>query len=167
MRAGLGFDIHRLVPERPLRLGGIEIPSPVGLLGHSDGDALLHALCDALLGAAALGDIGDHFPDSDPAYRGIDSARLLAATLDKVHAAGWTPVNVDATVIAQQPRLSPHKGAIRARVALLLGLDPGCVSIKAKTAEGLDAIGRGEAIAAQAVVLLERIEQGNSCKNAV
>jgi 2-C-methyl-D-erythritol 2,4-cyclodiphosphate synthase len=155
MRIGIGYDIHRLVPDRPLRLGGVEIPSPRGLLGHSDGDALLHALCDALLGAAGLGDIGDHFPDTDPATRGIDSARLLAIVLERVRAAGFAVHNVDTNIIAQQPRLGPHKEAIRRRLAELLALDPARVSVKAKTNEGLDAVGRGEAIAAQAVVLLE------------
>jgi 2-C-methyl-D-erythritol 2,4-cyclodiphosphate synthase len=167
MRIGLGYDIHRLVPNRPLRLGGIEIPSPVGLLGHSDGDVLLHAICDALLGAAALGDLGEHFPDTDPALRGIDSARLVAATLEKVRAAGFRPGNLDANIIAQQPRLMPHKPAIRRRVAELLGLDPCCVSIKAKTAEGLDAIGQGQAIAAQAVVLLDEIARDNPAEKTV
>jgi len=155
MRVGLGYDIHRLVRDRPLRLGGVDIPSPLGLLGHSDGDVLLHAVCDALLGAAALGDIGEHFPDTDPAFRGAHSSRLLAATLDKVRAAGYQPVNLDATVVAQQPRLGPHKAAIRQRLAELLGLDPSLVSIKAKTNEGLDAVGQGQAIAAHAVVLLK------------
>jgi 2-C-methyl-D-erythritol 2,4-cyclodiphosphate synthase len=155
MRIGLGYDIHRLVRDRPLRLGGVAIPSPLGLLGHSDADALLHAVCDALLGAAALGDIGEHFPDADPAWLGADSARLLAATLDKVRAAGFAPVNLDATVVAQKPRLTPHKAAIRQRLAELLGLDPAAVSVKAKSNDGLDAVGEGRAIAAYAVVLLE------------
>ncbi len=155
MRIGLGYDIHRLAPGRPLRLGGLDIPSPAGLLGHSDGDALLHAICDALLGAAALGDIGEHFPDTDPALRGADSARLLTATLDKVRAAGFQLVNLDATVIAQQPRLDPHKPAIRHRLAQLLALDPSLVSVKAKSNNGLDAVGQGHAIAAYAVVLLK------------
>ena len=155
MRVGIGYDIHRLAPDRPLRLGGVDIPSPLGLLGHSDGDVLLHAICDALLGAAALGDIGEHFPDDDPLYRGIDSARLLAATLDRVHAAGVTLINLDANVIAQQPRLAPHRPAIRQRLAQLLGLDLSRVSVKARSNEGLDAIGLGRAIAAHAVVLLD------------
>ncbi len=155
MRTGIGYDIHPLAPGRPLRLGGTEIPSPVGPLGHSDGDALLHAICDALLGAAALGDIGEHFPDTDPAWRGADSARLLAETLHKVAAAGLRPVNLDATIIAQQPRLASHKAAIRQRVAGLLGLDHARVSIKAKSNNGLDAVGQGRAIAAVAIVLLE------------
>jgi len=159
MRAGLGYDIHRLVPGRPLRLGGVVLPFHAGLLGHSDGDVLLHAACDALLGAAALGDIGDHFPDTDPAYRDADSARLLAQTLAKLEAAGYRPVNLDATVVAQQPRLGPHKDAIRNRMAHLLGLDPALVSIKAKTNEGLDAVGTGQAIAAYAVALIEKLPE--------
>ena len=155
MRIGIGYDIHRLVAERPLRLGGVDVPAPIGLLGHSDGDVLLHAICDALLGAAALGEIGEMFPDTDPAYKDIDSARLLAATLDKVRAAGFAPVNLDANILAQRPRLAPHKAAVRQRVAELLGLDPARVSIKVRSNEGLDAVGRGEAIAVQAVVLLD------------
>ena len=157
MKIGLGYDIHRLVPGRPLRLGGVGVPSPLGLLGHSDGDVVLHALCDALLGAAALGDIGDHFPDTDPAYAGIDSARLVAATLDKLAAAGFAPANIDVTILAEQPRLGPHKQAIRHRLAGLLRLHPTCVSVKAKTNEGLDAVGRGEAIAAHVAALIENI----------
>lgn len=155
MRIGIGYDIHRLAADRPLRLGGVAIPSPVGLLGHSDGDVLLHAICDALLGAAALGDLGDHFPDDDPAFRGIDSTRLLAATLEKVGASGFTIVNLDTNVIAQRPRLAPHRPAIRENLAALLGLDPSRVSVKARSNEGLDAVGLGQAIAAQAIVLLD------------
>ena len=155
MRIGIGYDIHRLVPERKLRLGGVDVPCEVGLLGHSDGDVLLHAICDALLGAAGLGDIGEQFPDTDPAYKDIDSTRLLAATLDKIHAAGYRVVNVDTNILAERPRLKAHKPAIRARLAALLGLDATAVGLKARTHEGLDAIGRGEAIAAHAVVLLD------------
>lgn len=155
MRIGLGYDIHPLARNRPLRLGGVEIPSTLGLLGHSDGDVLLHAVCDALLGAAALGDVGELFPDTDPALRGADSAQLLASALERVKAAGFAPVNLDATVLAQQPRLAPHKAAIRQRLAQLLGLDPARVSVKAKTNNGLDAVGQGQAIAAYAVVLLK------------
>ena len=154
MRIGIGYDIHRLVEGRPLRLGGVDVPSAFGLLGHSDGDALLHAICDALLGAAGLGDIGEHFPDSDPAYGDADSAELLAACVAKVRAAGFKPVNLDANVLAERPRLARYKAAMRQRVADLLGIAPARVSIKARTHEGLDAVGRGDAIAAQAVVLL-------------
>jgi len=159
MRVGLGYDIHPLAPGRPLRLGGVDIPSPIGLLGHSDGDALLHAVCDALLGAAALGDIGEHFPDTDPAFEGADSARLLASVLEKVRAAGFAPVNLDATVVAHQPRLGPHKAAIRQRLAALLDLGLDRVNVKAKTNNGLDAVGEGRAIAAHAVVLIENVPE--------
>ncbi|MFP4056422.1 MAG: 2-C-methyl-D-erythritol 2,4-cyclodiphosphate synthase [Candidatus Brocadiia bacterium] len=155
MRVGLGYDIHRLVPERPLRLGGVDVPSPLGLLGHSDGDVLLHALCDALLGAAALGEIGELFPDDDPAWQGADSARLVGIALEKVRRAGLGPVNVDANVLAQKPRLGAHREAMGARIAQLLGLSPSQVSVKVRSHEGLDAVGTGQAIAAQAVVLLE------------
>ena len=154
MRIGIGYDIHRLVPDRPLRLGGVDVPAPVGLAGHSDGDVLLHAAFDALLGAAALGDIGSLFPDTDPATRGIDSTRLLGIVLERLHAAGHTVGNLDTNLIAQRPRLAPHQAAIRERLAALLGLGPSHVSVKIRSNEELDAIGRGEAIAAQAVVLL-------------
>jgi len=154
MRVGIGYDIHRLVPDRPLRLGGVDVPAPVGLLAHSDGDVLLHAICDALLGAAALGEIGELFPDSDPAYKDIDSTRLLSATIEKVRAAGYTLGNLDANILAERPRLATHKAAIRQRLAQLLALAPSRVNIKVRSNEELDAVGRGEAIAAQAVVLL-------------
>lgn len=159
IRVGQGWDIHRLVEGRALRLAGIVVPYERGLLGHSDGDAVLHALCDALLGAAALGDLGSHFPDTDPRHRGIDSAELVAAVLRVVLARGWAVVNADVTVIAEQPKLAPFLVAMRTRLAELLQLDADQVSLKAKTAEGLGAVGRGEAIAALAVVLLERREQ--------
>ncbi|MFW6164122.1 MAG: 2-C-methyl-D-erythritol 2,4-cyclodiphosphate synthase [Planctomycetota bacterium] len=158
MRVGIGYDIHRLVAGRPLRLGGVDVPSPLGLLGHSDGDVLLHAVADALLGAAALGDIGEHFPDADPAYQDADSAELLTAALEQVREAGYEPVNLDANVLAERPRLGRHKAMMRERVAALLGLPPERVSIKARSHEGLDAVGRGRAIAAQAVVLIEERE---------
>jgi len=155
MRVGIGYDIHRLAPGRPLRLGGLEVPADRGLVGHSDGDVVLHAICDAMLGAAGLGDIGDHFPDDDPALAGIDSAELVARTLALVRKAGFAPANLDVNIIAEQPRLGPHKQAIRARVADLLGMAPESVSIKARTAEGLGPVGEGLAIAAQAAVLVE------------
>lgn len=136
-------------------LGGVPIPNPKGPLGHSDGDVLLHALCDALLGAAALGDIGTHFPDTDPLWKGADSAALLTHVVGLVTGIGFTPVNVDATVVAEQPKVGPHREAIRARLADLLGLPLDAVSVKAKTSEGLGDIGRGDAIACHAVVLLE------------
>ena len=156
MRIGQGFDIHRLVEGRPLLLAGIAIPFDKGLLGHSDGDAVLHALCDALLGAAGAGDIGTHFPDTDPAYRGADSAVLLAAVLDLVRQRGLELANADITILAEHPRLAPHMGAMRTNLAHLLGVSEAQINLKAKTMEGLDAVGRGEAIAASAVVLLLR-----------
>lgn len=154
LRVGEGWDVHALVPGRRLVLGGIEIPHSAGLLGHSDADALLHAITDALLGAAGLGDIGSHFPDTDPRFKGADSAVLLAEALRAVQAAGWQLVNVDSTVIAQAPRLAPHREAMRQRVAQVLGLVPDAVNIKAKTAEKLGPVGQGLAIEARAVVLL-------------
>ena len=157
LRVGEGWDVHALVPGRRLVLGGVEIPHTAGLLGHSDADALLHAITDALLGAAGLGDIGSHFPDTDPTFKGADSAVLLAEALRAVQAAGWQVVNVDSTVIAQAPRLAPHREAMRARVAQVLGLAPDCVNIKAKTAEKLGPVGQGLAIEARAVVLLQAL----------
>ncbi len=155
MRVGQGYDIHRLVADRPLRLGGIEIVSPVGLLGHSDGDVVLHAISDALLGAIGAGDIGQLFPDTDERWRGADSALLLAEVVRRVTAAGWVVVNLDATIHAERPKLATHRVAMRARIATLLGIGTESVNVKAKTNEGLDAVGRGEAIAATVVVLLE------------
>jgi 2-C-methyl-D-erythritol 2,4-cyclodiphosphate synthase len=153
-RVGQGYDVHALVSGRKLVLGGIEIPFAKGLLGHSDADALLHAVTDALLGGAGLGDIGRHFPDSDARYQGADSRFLLREALARVRAAGWRPVNVDATLIAQQPRLAPYIPAMCATLAADLGLLPGSVNIKGKTNEKLGYLGRNEAIEAQAVVLL-------------
>ncbi len=157
-RVGQGYDVHRLVEGRKLILGGIEIPHPTGLLGHSDADALLHAITDALLGAVALGDIGRHFPDSDPRYKGADSRQLLRGALALVIARGWRPVNVDATLIAQQPRLAPYAAAMVANVAADLGIPLDCVNIKGKTNERLGYLGREEAIEAQAIVLVERVD---------
>jgi 2-C-methyl-D-erythritol 2,4-cyclodiphosphate synthase len=154
LRVGEGWDVHALVPGRRLVLGGVTIPHSAGLLGHSDADALLHAITDALLGAAGLGDIGSHFPDTDPQFKGADSAVLLAEALRAVQAAGWQLVNVDSTVIAQAPRLAPHRDAMRQRVAQVLGLAPDAVNIKAKTAEKLGPVGQCLAIEARAVVLL-------------
>jgi 2-C-methyl-D-erythritol 2,4-cyclodiphosphate synthase len=156
-RIGHGYDLHRLVDGRPLMLGGIRIPSPRGLLGHSDGDVVLHAICDAILGALGAGDIGEHFPDSDPRYGGIDSAELLRQVARLMHQRAARAGNVDVTIVAEQPRLAPHREAMRARIAALLEVAVDCVSVKAKTNEGLDAVGRGEAIAATAVVLLETV----------
>ncbi len=155
IRIGEGWDVHALVEGRPLILGGVHIPYEKGLLGHSDADALLHAITDALLGAAGLGDIGRHFPDTDPQFRCADSAVLLAEALRRVQAAGWRLVNVDSTIIAQAPKLAPHIEAIRARLANILGVDAGCVNIKAKTAEKMGPVGEGRSIEARAVVLLQ------------
>jgi 2-C-methyl-D-erythritol 2,4-cyclodiphosphate synthase len=155
MRIGLGYDLHRLEEGRPLILGGETIPFEKGLVGHSDGDALAHAITDALLGAAALGNIGQHFPDTDPAYKGADSMRLLEAAHGLVREAGYAIVNIDSNIVAQRPKLNPHLDAIRARVAACLGLDVGAVSVKAKTNESVGPEGRGEAIRTEAVVLLE------------
>ena len=154
MRIGQGYDVHRLVAERPLILGGIEIPYEKGLLGHSDADVLLHAISDALLGAAALGDIGAHFPDSDPAYRGADSAELLRAVGDLIRASGYEIGNIDSTVVCQAPKLAPHIPAMRERIAEVLALPVGAVSVKASTEEHMGFTGRGEGIAAHAVCLL-------------
>ena len=153
-RIGIGYDIHRLVEGRPLILGGIQVPHSRGLLGHSDGDVLLHAVADALLGACALGDIGRHFPDTDERFRGADSAMLLGRVLNLVSDKGWRPVNVDVNIIAQEPKFAPLIDEMRGRVASLLSLPLEAVSIKARTNEGLGAIGSGEAIAAQAAVLV-------------
>ena len=154
MRIGQGYDVHRLVAERPLILGGIEIPYEKGLLGHSDADVLLHAISDALLGAAALGDIGAHFPDSDPAYRGADSAELLRAVGDLIRAAGYEIGNIDSTVVCQAPKLAPHIASMRARIAEVLALPVGAGSVKASTEEHRGFTGRGEGIAAHAVCLV-------------
>jgi 2-C-methyl-D-erythritol 2,4-cyclodiphosphate synthase len=156
IRIGEGYDVHALVPGRRLVLGGVEIPHSLGLLGHSDADVLLHAVTDALLGAAGLGDIGQHFPDSDDRWKGADSAELLRQALRTVQRQGWAVGNVDCTVIAQAPRLAPHREAIRRRIAELLDVDPGQVNVKGKTTERLGFVGRGEGIAASAVCLLER-----------
>ncbi len=153
---GIGTDIHRLQSGGPLRLGGVEIPFDQGLLGHSDGDVVLHAVTDAILGAVGLPDIGERFPDSDARYRGADSGALLSEVVADVGSRGWAVVNVDVVVHAERPKLSAHKGAIRGRVAALLGLPADRVSIKAKTNEGLDAVGRGEAIGCTCVVGLCR-----------
>jgi 2-C-methyl-D-erythritol 2,4-cyclodiphosphate synthase len=153
-RIGTGYDIHPLVEGRRLVLGGVEIDFEKGLLGHSDSDALTHALCDALLGAASLGDIGKHFPASDPQYRDVSSLDLLARVARLIDDAGFLVANVDATILAERPKLAPSIDPMRERIAAVLGIDAGQVSVKAKTGEGLDAVGRGEAIAAHAVALL-------------
>ena len=154
MRIGQGFDVHQLVSGRKLVLGGVEIPHDKGLLGHSDADVLLHAICDALLGAAALGDIGRHFADSEAQYKDIDSRILLRETLHLVREAGWRVGNVDATLIAQAPKMAPHIPQMVANIAADLRLEKHAVNVKATTTEQLGYTGRGEGIAAQAVVLL-------------
>jgi len=155
-RIGQGYDVHALAPGRRLILGGVDIPHDAGLLGHSDADALLHAITDALLGAAALGDIGRLFPDSDERWRGADSRALLRGAMAVVREAGWRVGNVDATVVAQAPRIAPHVAAMVANIAADLGIEPGCVNVKGKTHERLGFEGRQEGIVAQAVVLLMR-----------
>ena len=156
MRVGEGWDVHALVEGRRLVLGGIEIPYDRGLLGHSDADALLHAMTDALLGAAGLGDIGSHFPDTDPRFKGADSGLLLAEAAARVRAQGWQIGNVDSTIVAQAPKMAPHIPAMRERIANLLGLNVDQVNVKAKTAEKLGPVGQGLSIEARAVVLLGR-----------
>lgn len=156
LRIGQGYDIHRLAEGRELWLGGIRIESPIGLVGHSDADALLHAIIDAVLGALALGDIGGWFPDTDETWRGADSKMLLRRVLEDERVAAWRLVNLDCTIIAERPKLMAHKEAIRASLAGLFGCDVTCVSVKAKTHEKLDSLGAGEALSAIAVVLLEK-----------
>jgi 2-C-methyl-D-erythritol 2,4-cyclodiphosphate synthase len=158
-RSGIGYDSHRLVPGGPLTLGGVRIPVEVSLAGHSDGDAIAHAITDAVLGAAGAGDIGEMFPDSDPANRNRDSLDMLRRAVARVAEQGWRPVHVDVTVIAEQPKLAPHKTAMRAALGAALGLEPGAVSVKGKTNEGMGWIGRGEGIACIAVATIERLEQ--------
>jgi len=154
VRVGQGFDVHALVKGRKLIVGGVTIPFDKGLEGHSDADVLIHAVCDALLGAAALGDIGRHFPDTDPKYKDADSRVLLRDVARKVREAGFSIANLDATLIAEAPKMAPHIPAMVANLAADLGVQPGQVNVKAKTAERLGAIGRGEGIAAEAVALL-------------
>ncbi len=156
MRIGFGYDAHRFTTGRPLILGGVTIPHPVGLSGHSDADVLTHALGDALLGAVAAGDLGRHFPDRDPAYQGISSLVLLERIMSEVRSRGFQPVNVDITVVAEQPRLAPHIPAMVDRLAPILGLPPEAVSIKATTTEKMGFAGREEGIAAYAVVLVAK-----------
>ena len=154
MRIGQGFDTHALVAGRKLIIGGVDIPHDKGLAGHSDADVLIHAVCDALLGAAGLGDIGTHFPDTDPRYKGIDSRKLLREVARLLHGKKLKISNVDATIIAQAPKMAPHIGRMRENVASDLGIDPSAVNVKAKTAEKLGSIGRGEGIAAEAAALI-------------
>jgi 2-C-methyl-D-erythritol 2,4-cyclodiphosphate synthase len=156
MRVGIGYDIHQLVEGRKLVLGGMHIRHDKGLLGHSDGDALLHAITDALLGAAGLGDIGEMFPETDPKFKDADSGALLKAAFDQVKRRGWEIENIDCNIIAQAPRLKQYKSQMEARIAGLLEIETRRVNVKAKTNEGLDAVGRKEAIATQAVVMLRQ-----------
>jgi 2-C-methyl-D-erythritol 2,4-cyclodiphosphate synthase len=154
LRIGQGFDIHALVAGRKLIIGGVDIPYERGLAGHSDADVLLHAICDALIGAAGLGDIGTHFPDTDPRYRGADSRGLLRAVADLIAAKGLEVVNIDSTIIAQAPKMAPHIARMRQNIAEDLGISAQEVNVKAKTAERLGTLGRGEGIAAEAIALL-------------
>ncbi len=154
IRVGIGFDVHAFAAGRPLVLGGVTIPHDRGLAGHSDADVLLHAVCDALLGAASLGDIGRHFPDSDPSLRGVSSLELLRRTAGLLAAAGWAPLQVDTCVIAEEPRIGALSPRMQAAIARALGIDPGRVGVKATTTERLGFTGRGEGIAAQAVCLI-------------
>jgi 2-C-methyl-D-erythritol 2,4-cyclodiphosphate synthase len=154
-RVGQGFDAHRLVEDRALVLGGVEIPFERGALGHSDADVLAHALCDALLGAAALGDVGGRFPDTDPRWKDADSMELLASCAREVRAAGWQIGNVDATIVVERPKLAPFVEQIRANVAARLQIEPACVSVKAKTSEGMGYTGDGRGIAVYAIAALD------------
>jgi 2-C-methyl-D-erythritol 2,4-cyclodiphosphate synthase len=155
MRVGIGHDTHRLAEGRPLILGGVRVPHVRGLIGHSDADVVLHALTDALLGAAGLGDIGDAFPDTDPAYKDCDSAVFIRDTLARLNQAGWKVVNIDVIIFAEEPKLGPVKAQIRRRLAELLGLAEDAVNVKAKTGEKVGVIGRGEALSAQVVALID------------
>jgi 2-C-methyl-D-erythritol 2,4-cyclodiphosphate synthase len=159
MRIGIGYDIHRFQEGRPLVLGGLTLPGETGLSGHSDADVLLHAVIDSLLGAAGLGDIGQRYPPDDPAYAGADSRRLLAEVIAAVEGAGYRPGSVDATVIAERPKLGPHLPQMREAIAEAVGLDAARVNVKATTNEGIGAIGRGEGIAAIAVALVSELER--------
>lgn len=156
LRVGTGFDVHRLVAGRPCTLGGIQLPHPSGPMGHSDGDAVLHAITDAVLGAAGLDDIGTLFPDKDPQWKGADSARMLALALARVFEKGFVVVNVDVVIATEGPRIAPHRATMRVRIAELLAIDPERVNVKGKTLEGLGALANGAGVAVQAVCLLSR-----------
>lgn len=156
MRIGQGYDVHRLVEGRKLILGGVEIPYDKGLLGHSDADVLTHAIMDALLGAAGMGDIGQHFPDHDPAYAGADSLRLLAAVMEKLSGAGWTVANIDSTIVAQKPKLAGFIPQMQSNLARVIGILPEQVNVKATTEEKLGFTGSGEGIKAQAIALIAK-----------
>jgi 2-C-methyl-D-erythritol 2,4-cyclodiphosphate synthase len=155
-RIGFGYDLHRLVDGRKLILGGVEVPSPKGLLGHSDADVLIHAICDALLGAAGMRDIGYHFPDTDPEYKNIDSKKLLLRVRELIRNKGWHIVNIDSTLVLQSPRISPYIEEMQLALAQMLDVEQGKISIKATTNEGLGYIGTGEGAAAYAVALIKR-----------
>lgn len=155
MRVGIGYDVHRLVEDKPLIIGGVTIPYKLGLLGHSDADVLLHAITDAILGAAALGDIGKHFPDTDPRYKGADSLVLLEESVGLVEKAGFKVVNIDATIIAQEPKMRPYIEDMRRNVAKAIGLDISCINIKATTEEGLGFTGIGQGISSQAICMID------------
>ncbi|MFP4475918.1 MAG: 2-C-methyl-D-erythritol 2,4-cyclodiphosphate synthase [Desulfatibacillaceae bacterium] len=157
MRIGQGYDAHRLVDGRPLILGGVEVPFTKGLEGHSDADVLTHAVCDALLGAAALGDLGRHFPDSDPEYKGVSSMKLLRRVCELIQAQGWAVNNVDVTLVAQGPRIGPFREEMIANLARTLGVEPGRVNVKATTTEGMGFAGKGEGMAAMCVATIRRI----------
>ena len=157
IRIGEGWDVHALVPGRKLILGGIDIPHTLGLLGHSDADVLLHAITDAVLGAAGLGDIGRHFPDTDVQFKGADSSVLLAEAMRRIRGQGWELVNLDCTIVAQAPKLAPHMAAIKASVAKALGAQPDQVNVKAKTAEKMGPVGMGQSMEARAVALLTKV----------
>lgn len=158
MRIGMGYDVHKLVENRKLIIGGVEIPYEKGLLGHSDADVLLHAISDAILGAAALGDIGKHFPDTDPSYKGADSLKLLEEVVKLVNDKGYVIENIDSTIIAQKPKMAPHIPQMRANIAKALGVDIDRVNVKATTEEGLGFTGAGEGISSQAIALLTSVE---------
>ena len=157
MRVGVGFDLHRTGADRPLWLGGVEIAGGPGLFGHSDADCVLHAIADALLGAAGLDDLGTLYPDSDARWKDADSGKLLADVVARAHSAGWRPVNVDVVIATEGPRIAPHRSAMRARIAGLLGLEPEAVNVKGKSLEGLGALAGGAGVAAQAVLLAARV----------
>jgi 2-C-methyl-D-erythritol 2,4-cyclodiphosphate synthase len=156
MRVGIGYDVHKLVTGRKLILGGVVIPFEKGLLGHSDADVLVHAVCDALLGAAAMGDIGLHFPDTDPKFKDISSIKLLAETNEMVHRQGYTIGNIDTIIFAEAPKIGPYRKMMQAKLASTLEVEPNCINIKATTTEGLGFIGKGDGIGAMCVALLEK-----------
>jgi 2-C-methyl-D-erythritol 2,4-cyclodiphosphate synthase len=160
-RVGIGFDVHRLVDGRPCVLGGVDLGYSRGPLGHSDGDAVLHALADAVLGASGLDDLGTLFPDSDPRWRGADSSDLLARAVERARGAGYRVVNADVVIATEGPRIAPHRPAMRARIAALLGVDAGAVNVKGRSVEGLGALAAGAAVAVQAVCLLETVARGS------